>query len=259
MRLWSKDPSLPALHAACERQQLLQQQQQKQNSSVPITAPEFSLTSGSSPTLDSGIANAVTMALRQLQEQHATASVNAGGSNSANGAGPAHAARLASLRKCLAVSAVDSVLPPNTSTNPMSTATSRSDEANLVSVVPACLGAVFFRQQQVEVRSRAAGAGDARATALEGSSSSTGAAAAAGAGALPAGCGGDDGPAGGGGGSRSWLLLRPGVAFELQVQLYDSFGAPVRAGGGARSLHDVGAGGGARSLHSARAVWGARG
>ncbi len=236
MRLWSDDPSLPALHAGCERQQ--QQQQQQPDGGVPVTASQVSLGAGSSATgADSSVSDAVTAALQQLQEQHAGGSVSAVGSSSvsadggAGAGGPgasARAAQLANLQKCVAKSDAGSVQRPDSSstTDPTSGSLGTdADEANLVPVVPACLGAVSFRQQQVEVRPRAASAGSAGAPALAGGSGTN----TPGAGVLAEGCGGD-GPAGTGAGSGNLLLLRPGVAFELRVQLYDSSGAPVRAG-----------------------------
>lgn len=238
VRLWSDDPSLPALHAACERQQ--QQQQQQPDSDVTVTASQVSLGAGSSAKgADSRVSDAVTAALQQLQEQHAGGSVGAGGSSSitadggagAGGPGPARAAQLASLQKCVTKPDAGSVQRPNgSSTIDTTSLDTDADEANLLPVAPACLGAVSFRQQQVEVRPSAAGAGSDGAAALAGSSGTS----TPGVGVLAQGCGHDD-PAGAAAGSGNMLLLRPGVAFELRVQLHDSTGAPVRAGGrGAR-------------------------
>ncbi len=233
MRVWSNDPSLPALHAACQRQQ-----EHSDGPGATAWVTGGNQTRGG-PTEDrESISGAITSAYEQLQEQHAKdfaagGLVNRAGSGATlAAASPGLALRSAGLRTCL----VDPIVNTSWSDQFINTSNTGSDMfttaltgANLAAVVPACLGALLFRQQQV-VLPAGVRAGDVATLSLTDSLHNGN----LGAGMLDGGC------YGGAGDGSSWLLLRAGVAFELRVQLYDSFGAPVLAGGAACSLHGAG-------------------
>lgn len=225
VRVWSNDPSLPALHAACERQQ-----QHGDGPGATAWVDSGSLIRG--PTEDrESLSRAITSAREQLQEQHAKDSAaeglasRAGSGVTLAAASPGLAVRSAGLRTCL----VDPILNMSSPKPSSSTDNAGSDMlataltgANLAAVVPACLGALLFRQQQVVVPARVRPGNFATPLLTDSLRNDS-----LGAGMLDGGC------YGGAGDGSDWLLLRPGVAFELRVQLYDSFGAPVRAGGAA--------------------------
>ncbi len=214
VRVWSPDPSLPALYAAC-------------SGGSPATGVDI-IRNGLAPggSRDAGdlygaladtygMTGVVAEALAQLQQLHASYPAALTKALAGNASNAGTASRLETLRSCLPDSPLLEPLGPSASgsTNTTSGTTYRQSDrdANLASVFPSCLGATLFRQQLVVVRPGAGGAGGATSSS---SSSSMG------AGVLADGCG-----------NGSVLLLRPGLAFELHVQLYDSTGEPLRAGG----------------------------